>query len=192
MATKASLSQGAGSGLQVIRVRGDTPRTLLFISSTHRFLRCLFHFSSCTDPPPSPPQCLWCQTGVITGQGKSLFFFSLFLSVRQKTKQHGPKHSAVWPTGRDVRSACVCVCRLQGKAVERKVKLGLTLMQIDEQTQHRLTCAHRCLEQSESYSSHIDSLQPNPILKTRIYFSITKAGRRTATPSTTSQSESGT
>lgn len=112
-----------------------------FFTSLHTLI---FFFK----PPPSP--CLWCQTGVITGQGKSLFF-SLFLSVRQKTKQHGPKRSAVWPTGKDVRSmrvcecVCVCVSRLQGKVVQRKVNPSLTVMQIDEWTQHRVVATAHTL-----------------------------------------------
>lgn len=157
MATKASLSQAPGSGLQVIRVQGDTPRTLLFISSTHRFLLCLFHFSS-FNPPPL--QCLWCQTGVSTGQGNCLFFFSLsFCLSEDKTTWPQALCSLAYREKCQERScvrACMCVClffcRLQGKVVkkkkkernkERKVNPSLRVMQEDKRTQQRLTCTQR-------------------------------------------------
>lgn len=155
MATKASLSQAPGSGLQVIRVQGDTPRTLLFISSTHRFLLCLFHFSSFNPPL----QCLWCQTGVSTGQGNCLFFLSLVLSVRRQNNM-APSTLQFSLQG-EMSGALVCtymhVCvsvflqtsRKSGKKKkkernkERKVNPSLRVMQEDKRTQQRLTCTQR-------------------------------------------------
>lgn len=151
VATKASLSQAPGSGLQVIRVQGDTPRTLLFISSTHRFLLCLFHFSSFNPPL----QCLWCQTGVSTGQGNCLFFLSLsFCLSEDKTTWPQALCSLAYREKCQERScvrACMCVSvflqtsRKSGKKKkkERKVNPSLRVMQEDKRTQQRLTCTQR-------------------------------------------------
>lgn len=92
----------------VCRLSGsrETHRVHCYSYHLHTVFYCAF-FTSLRSTP-RPLQCLWCQTGVSTGQGNCLFFLSLVLSVRRQNNM-APSTLQFSLQG-EMSGALVCTC----------------------------------------------------------------------------------
>lgn len=114
----------------VCRLSGsrETHRVHCYSYHLHTVFYCAFFTSLRSTPPPL--QCLWCQTGVSTGQGNCLFFFSLsFCLSEDKTTWPQALCSLAYREKCQERSCvracmhvCLFFCRLQGKVVKKRKK----------------------------------------------------------------------